>query len=101
MQRTCLLQDLVNGSLNGFLFCYIGLQCENLVWIFLCYFSELIARLANVDAVDCFGPVGETAVCYSETDSWLLVNVCIMTVVLEANRVLESDLGMEFLGSVL
>jgi hypothetical protein len=32
MQHASFLKNLVNGCLDGFFFCYIGLQGEELVW---------------------------------------------------------------------
>jgi hypothetical protein len=64
-----LLDDLVNGGLHRFLFCYVGLQGEHLVGEFFGEGGEFDACFACVDGVDCLGAVGETSVCYAEADA--------------------------------
>ena len=65
-----LLEDLVHSGLNRFFLGNICLQGEDAVGELLCYLGEFVAWLADVDGVDCFGAVGEAAVCYAETDAW-------------------------------
>jgi hypothetical protein len=69
VQATCLLKNLVDCSLDGLFFCYVGLECEKLVWVLCGKGGEFVAGLANVDAIDFGGAIGEAAVCDAETDS--------------------------------
>jgi hypothetical protein len=69
VQCACLVENFINCGLDGLFFCDICLKGEELVWILFREGSEFVPSLANIDAVDFGGAVGETAVCYAETDS--------------------------------
>lgn len=63
-------QDLVDGGLDGFFLGHVGLYGEQAVRESGGERGEFCARGVDVDGVDGFCAVGETAVCYAETDSW-------------------------------
>jgi hypothetical protein len=70
VQSACLLEDLFDCRLDGLFFCYVGLKREELVRVLRGEGGEFVASLANIDAVDFGGAVGEAAICYAETDAW-------------------------------
>jgi hypothetical protein len=74
MECASLLEDLINGGLDGVFFGYIGLEGEELVWKLLGELGKLFTCFTDVDTVDRFCTVGEAAICYAEADPWCNVS---------------------------
>ena len=55
--------------MDGFFFCHISLQGEELVGVVGIEGGEFLACLTNVDGGDAGGAVVEAAVCYLEADA--------------------------------
>jgi hypothetical protein len=69
VQRACFFQNLVDGGLDRFFLGYICLDGEELAWVLGGDGGEVVVWSADVDGVDSGGAVGETAVCYSQSDA--------------------------------
>lgn len=69
MQATGFFEDLVNSGLDGLLLGDIGLDGKDLAGVLLGDGGELVACFSNVDGINSCGAVGETAVCYPESDT--------------------------------
>lgn len=80
VKRTGLLNDFIHSGGDASFLCYIGLDCEDLVWETRRQFLEFITSFADVDGVDLGSTVNETTFCDTESDSSICTgdycNVC-------------------------